>query len=191
MPSVCGPILTNSRCTTTSRHARERSAGFCWPPRSLFPKRAIKAGACSPRPGIISPGRTPEAERLLRQALEYWAEPKPPEYLEAVGLLGIVIENRLYKEPEKLRTELEPILEIPVKQYLGFPGRDLMAAGSWRSTAFCFREPAGRVTPNRSSREQRPFAFCQPKRSADQACPSPRRCPSLPETGLIRSAGAP
>src|SRR5580704_4376548 len=80
--------------------------------------------------GDLTPERMPEAERLLRLALVYWApvERKPPEYLEAVGLLGIVVENRLYKDPEMLRTELEPILETPAKQFLGFPGRNLMAA---------------------------------------------------------------
>lgn len=50
----------------------------------------------------LSPKRMPKAERLLREALHYWspAEPKPREYLEAVGLLGVVVENRLDKEPE-------------------------------------------------------------------------------------------
>ncbi len=73
-----------------------------------------------------------ESERLLRDALAYWTptEPKPTEYLEALSLLGIIIENRLFKSPEQLRPELEPLLEKPVEQLLApeFPAPNAMAA---------------------------------------------------------------
>ena len=74
----------------------------------------------------------PAAERKLRQALTIWdsMEPKPPDYLEGVGLLGVVVEGRLVATPQALRTQLEPILEDLVHQIMapGFPGSGLMAA---------------------------------------------------------------
>lgn len=72
------------------------------------------------------------AERYLRQSLAFWEsiEPKRPEYLESLGLFGLVVEGRLFNKPEEMRTELEPILENQVRRMLapGYPGEGLMAA---------------------------------------------------------------
>lgn len=75
---------------------------------------------------------TVDAERYLRQALALWepVEPKPPGYLESLGLFGLAVEGRLFNKPEDLRTELEPMIESQVHRMLapGYPGEGLMAA---------------------------------------------------------------
>jgi len=75
---------------------------------------------------------TPAAQLLLRQSVAYWQplDPKPPQYLEAVSLLGIVLENRLYQTPDQLPAELDPLLQPLVDQFM-MPGKttsDPMAA---------------------------------------------------------------
>jgi len=80
--------------------------------------------------------KLPKAESDLRKALALWnqvwnhVEPKPPEYLEALGLLGVIVEGRLIKTPNDLRTELEPLLDETIHRIMspGFPGSGLMAA---------------------------------------------------------------
>src|SRR5271167_2232006 len=68
-------------------------------------------------------------EADLRQALAVWSpvEPKPPEYLEALGSLGVIVEGRLIKTPNQLGIELEPLLDDTIHKIMspGFPGDGL------------------------------------------------------------------
>lgn len=80
----------------------------------------------------MNANRMIESEQLLRDALSYWepVEPKPKEYTEALSLLAEIMQNRLFRNPEELRFELEPLLETPARQFLApeFPGPNAMAA---------------------------------------------------------------
>src|SRR5271165_899716 len=80
--------------------------------------------------------KLPKAESDLRKALALWnrvwnhVEPKPPEYLEALGSLAVIVEGRSIKTPNDLRTELEPLLDETIHRIMspGFPGNGFMAA---------------------------------------------------------------